>query len=229
MRASTVALAALCIAATAPAAHANIFKVYGEADLGAKFGKGTGGDLVNNNTDHFDAAFYENAGPLTYGATVGARFLFVDVHINHQQFHSFSGGDGDGSTQPTPTTSTWTDFAAGIDFELPFGSQTKEDKDNGRGTFIEVGAFLAYGVGTGAQVRPPLDNAQLSDHGFTGTAKLGFGKHLNTIFDYGVEVPVSYGYYFKKGTDKFVNDLSTHYQSAQVEILAYFRANLRIL
>ncbi|CAN5819545.1 hypothetical protein BH11MYX2_BH11MYX2_35780 [soil metagenome] len=223
MRASTVALTALCIAATAPVAHANVFKLYGEADLGGKYGKGTGGDLVNNSTDNFDAAFYENAGPLTYGLTVGARILFIDAHINHQQFHSFSSDDN------TPTTATWTDFAAGIDFELPVGSQTKEDKDNGRGTFVEVGAFLAYGVGTGAQVRPPLDSAQLSDHGFTATAKIGFGKHLNTIFDYGVEVPVSYGYYFKKGADQYVNDLSTHYQSAQVEFLAYVRANFRLL
>jgi hypothetical protein len=43
-----------------------------------------------------------------------------------------------------------------------------------------------------------------------------------------VFVPVQYGYYFKSGGGAAVNDLSTHYQSAQVAALLTLRANVRL-
>ena len=54
-----------------------------------------------------------------------------------------------------------------------------------------MGADLWFGLGTGAQVMPPLDNAQLTDKAFLAEGRFGFGKHLSKVFDLGVVVPVS--------------------------------------
>jgi hypothetical protein len=203
-------------------AEAGVFKLFAEVQGGGLAGVGTGGDLVNNNTMMFDEAFFENAGPLAYGAQIGAQFLFLEGHISHLQLRSFSD-----DTQ-RPELATWTSFHAGMRFEIPVGTQTAEDKKKGKGTFIEAGINIGFGLGTGAQVMPPLSNDELTDKGFFAEGRFGFGKHLNKVFDIGVFVPVQYGYYFKSGGGAAVNDLSTHYQSAQVAALLTLRANVRL-
>ncbi len=222
MRASPLACALATIAAVSSTADAGVFKLFADVQGGGMVGKGTGGDLVNNNTDMFDEAFFENAGPLAYGVTVGAQFLFLEGHISHLQFKSFS------DDPQKPSLATWTSVHAGMRFELPIGSQTEEDKKNGKGTFLEAGLNIGFGIGTGAQVMPPLSNDELTDKGFFAEGRIGIGKHLNTIFDIGVVVPVQYGYYFKSGGGAVVNDLSTHYQSAQIAALLTLRANIRL-
>ena len=199
-----------------------MFKLFAEAQGGGMVGKGTGGDLVNNDTGMFDEAFFENAGPLAYGVQVGAQFLFLEGHISHLQFKGFS------DDEQRPSLATWTSFHAGMRFELPIGTQTEKDKKDGKGTFIEAGINIGFGIGTGAQVMPPLSNDELTDKGFFAEGRLGFGKHLSTIFDIGVMVPVQYGYYFKSGGGAVANDLSTHYQSAQIAALLTLRANVRL-
>lgn len=222
MRASSVACALATIAAASSVADAGVFKLFAEAQGGGMFGKGTGGDLVNNNTDMFDEAFFENAGPLAYGLQVGAQFLFLEGHISHLQLRSFS------DDAQKPDLATWTAFHAGMRFEIPVGTRTEQDKKNGKGTFFEVGLNIGFGLGTGAQVMPPLSNDELTDKGFFAEGRVGFGKNLNTIFDIGVFVPVQYGYYFKSGGGAVANDLSTHYQSAQIAALLTLRANVRL-
>ena len=83
-----------------------------------------------------------------------------------------------------------------------------------------VATWTKIGVGTGQQVMPPLDNAQISDKGFLIQGVLGFGTHLSKNFDLGVSLPVSWGYFFKQGA---ANDLSNHYQGVQGEALAVLR------
>lgn len=202
------------IALAAAPAQADVFKVYAEAHGGGMAGKGTGGDLVNNAT--FDEAFFEQAPHGTYGALIGARFLFVDAQIQH---HQYTNGD---------RLATWTQFAAGLDFELPLGAQTKEQKAAGKGSYLSLGVHLGFGLGTGLQVTPPLSNDEITDKGFLLEGRLGFGKHLNKVFDIGVAIPVSYGYFFKTVGDAVVNDLETHYQSVQIEALLVLRANIRL-
>lgn len=219
MRASFVAYAFASLAIAGTTAEAGVFKLFAEAQGGGMIGKGTGGDLVNNNTDMFDEAFFENAGPLAYGLQVGAQFLFIEGHISHTQFRSFS------DDAQKPKLATWTAFCAGMRFEIGMGAQTEQDKKNGKGTFLEAGWNIGFGIGTGAQVMPPLSNDELTDKGFFAEGRIGIGKHLNTIFDIGLMVPVQYGYYFKNGP---VNDLSNHYQSAQVSALLVLRANVRL-
>ncbi len=204
------------VLATPAIAHADAFKVYAEAHGGGMAGKGTSGDLVNNMAAGVDAAFFENAPHLAYGALVGAKFLFLDGQIQHHQFRT---GD---------RLATWTQFAAGMDFELPVGTQTPEMKKARKGNYFGLGFHLAFGIGTGQQVMPPLSNDELTDKAFLVEGKLGFGKHLNKVFDIGVVVPVAWGYFFKTGNGATVNDLSTHYQSVQVEGLLVLRANFRV-
>lgn len=199
-----------------------MFKLFGEVYGGGMFGKGTGGDLVNNDTNMFDEAFFENAGPVAYGLQVGAQFLFLEGHISHTQYKGFS------DDAEKPSLATWTTIQAGMRFEIPIGAQTEQDKKNGKGTFFEIGLNIGGGIGTGAQVSPPLSNDELTDKGFFAEGRIGVGKHLNTIFDIGVMVPVQYGYYFKSGDGAVANDLSTHYQSAQISALLTLRANIRL-
>lgn len=211
-----VPLVAVALTGAPGAAHADVFKLYAEVHGGALGGQGTGGDLVNNTANMFDEAFFEQAPHGAYGVLVGGRFLFVDAQIQHHQFT-----DGD-------RLATWTQFAAGIDFELPIGSQTPEQKKAGKGSYLEFGAHVGFGLGTGQQVMPPLSNDEISDKGFILQGKLGLGKHLNKVFDLGLAVPISYGYFFKSGGGAAVNDLSTHYQSVQAAALLVLRANIRL-
>ena len=215
MRGLAGAVVLLMSSAPAPA-EANVFKLYAEAHGGGMYGKGTGGDLVNNTASDLDEAFFENAGPAAYGVAVGARFLVLAVEIQHHQY--VGGGD----------VSTWTQFGAGLQFEIGVGNASVADKKAGKGAYVQLGTMLFFGVGTGQQVMPPLSNDEVTDKGFLLQGSVGFGTHLNKALDIGISVPVSYGYFFKSGGDAVANDVSTHYQSAQLEALLVIRGSFKL-
>ncbi len=215
MRGFVAAVLVLVSSAPVPA-EANVFKLYAEAHGGGMYGKGTGGDLVNNTASDYDEAFFENAGPAAYGVAVGARFLVLAVEIQHHQY--VGGGD----------LSTWTQFGAGLQVEAGVGSPSVADKKAGKGAYVQFGAMVFFGVGTGQQVTPPLSNDELTDKGFLLQGSLGFGKHLNKALDIGISVPVSYGYFFKSGGDAVANNVSTHYQSVQLEALLVIRGSFKL-
>ncbi len=193
------------------AARADVFKLFAEAEGGAVFGKRLSGDAANES-----AAFFEKAPHGAYGATIGAHFLFFDAVIQHHQFTNGS------------RLATWTQFGGGLRFEVDLGSSTKEDKKAGKGGYAEISTNLFFGIGTGQQVDPPLSNDEITDKGFLIEGKLGFGKHLNKVFDIGVLFPISWGYFFKNGGGAVANDMSTHYQSIQGEALVVLRGNIRL-
>jgi hypothetical protein len=204
---------ALCIAtvlAMAAPASADVLKLFAEADGGAALGKGTSGDQVIK-----DSAFFAKAPHLDYGVLVGAEFLFLDAWIQHHQLT-------DGSR-----IATWTQFGAGIHAQIDLGDD-KQQKAH-EGGFFEFGVGAWFGLGTGQQVQPPLDNAQITDKAFLLEGRVGGGKHLSSVFDLGVSIPVSWGYFFKNGNGAAVNDVSTHYQGVQGEALVFLRANIRLL
>lgn len=201
---SVLVLAAMVVPATA---SAEVFKLYGEAQGGGLYGKGIAGD------HKADSAFAGGRG--AYGALVGGQFLIFDVHIHHRQYIN-----GDGLT-------TWTQFTGGFNFGFDTGSP-QEKKEN-KGGYVALGVGLAFGVGTGQQVDPPLDNSQVTDKGFLLEGKFGFGKHLNKVFDIGLSVPVSFGYLFKSGNGATANDTSNQYQTVQGEVLLVLRANIRFI
>ena len=204
------ALSFAMVLAVATPASADVFKLFAEVDGGGAYGKGTSGDQVIK-----DSAFFAKAPHLGYGALIGAEFLFLDAWIQHHQLT-------DGSR-----ISTWTQFGAGVHGTVDLGD-AKQQKAH-EGGFFEFGVGAWFGLGTGQQVMPPLDNAQITDKAFLVEGRVGFGTHLSSVFDFGLSVPVSWGYFFKNGNGAVANDVSTHYQGIQGEALLYLRANIRLL
>ncbi|HMG55284.1 MAG TPA: hypothetical protein VK601_17425 [Kofleriaceae bacterium] len=191
-------------------ASADVLKLFVEGNGGGAAGKGTSGEQRIK-----DSAFFAQSPHLVYGAAVGVEFLFLDAEIQHHQFT-------DGSR-----LTTWTQFGAGVHGTIDTGD-AKQQKAHDSG-YVELGIGGWFGVGTGQQVMPPLDNAQITDKAFLIEGRIGAGKHLNSVFDIGVIVPVSWGYFFKNGNGAAANDTSTHYQAVQGEALVVLRANIRLL
>jgi hypothetical protein len=204
---SRVVLVAFMMAAAPAVASADVFKLYGEVHGGGMYGKKYAGEAG-------DQGFFAQSKGGAYGALVGGQFLILDAHIKHHQF-------------PNDGISTWTQANAGLNFAVNTGSD--QDKKAHKGGYFEMGVWAGFGLATGAQVDPPLDNSEVSDKGFMLDARLGAGKHLSGIFDIGLAVPASWGYFFRTGDGAVVNDISTHYQSVQIEILLVLRANLRFI
>ncbi len=210
LRALAVTAAITAVWATSATASADVLKLFVEADAGGVLGKGTSGDQAIK-----DAAFFAKAPHADYGLLIGAEFVFLDAWIQHHQFT-----DGD-------RIATWTQFGLGIHAEVDFGSP--EQQRAHEGGYFEFGGGGWFGLGTGQQVMPPLDNAQITDKAFIAEGRLGLGTHLSHVFDLGVQVPVSWGYFVKNGNGAAVNDSSGHYQSVQGEALLYLRANIHLL
>lgn len=201
----SLVLPVLALAAIPATASADVFKLYAEARGGGMYGSGLAGDQK-------DAAFAQRSRGLGYGALVGGQFLIFDGHVKHTQYRH------------SGELTTWTQFNAGLNFALDMG--TEQQKKAFKGSYFQMGAALGFGVGTGAQIDPPLDNSEVTDKGFFVEGRIGFGKHLNKVFDLGVEVPVSWAYLFKSGA---ANDESNQYQQIQIDALLVLRANLRFL
>jgi hypothetical protein len=198
------ALALLVVLAPA-AASADTFKLFGEIHAGGMYGKGIAGAQQN-------ASFFENSPHGMYGAEIGAEFLFLDAWIQHHQYT-------DGSR-----LTTWTQFGLGIHNTMDLGSS--EEQKAGKGNYFEIGGGAWFGIGTGQQVMPPLDNAQVSDKGFLLEGRAGFGIHFSRELDLGLQVPVSYGFFFKNGVA--ANDVSNQYRGWQAELLVALRGNLHL-
>ena len=196
--------------ATSASASADVLKLFVEADGGGAYGVGTGGDKVIK-----DSAFFAKAPHLDYGALVGAELVFLDAWIQHHQFT-------DGSR-----IATWTQLGVGVHGTIDTGDLKQQKAHDGG--YFEFGIGGWFGVGTGQQVVPPLDNAQITDKALLVEGRLGVGKHLGDVFDVGLTVPVSWGYFFKNGDGAAINDVSTHYRGLQGEALLVLRANIRLL
>lgn len=208
LRATVVSIAVL---AAAPAANADVVVVMGNVHGGGMVGKGTSGDQK-------DEAFFANAPNGAYGLSLTGRFLFLAADITHRQY-SFFGGETENSLR------TWTQFSAGVDFEIGLGS-TQQKKER-KGSFFQVSAMAGFGLGTGQQIEPPLDNGEVTDKGLMLGGKIALGTHLSKHFDMGLMIPVQYGYFFKNGVA--ANDVSNHYQGIHAEALLFLRLYLKLL
>jgi hypothetical protein len=94
--------------------------------------------------------------------------------------------------------------------------------------YIDLGLAAGFGVGTGQQVMPPLDNGQLTDKGFLGQVHVGLGYRLSRALSLGVRVPVQAGYLFKTGEGAAANDRGNQYVSVNASVLVELRLNLSV-
>jgi hypothetical protein len=203
MRVARTLLVALGLLLTAAPAVAGPFELHADLRVGAATGKGIGGDQK-------DRDFFAQSDGGVYGVLVGARLLFIEVSIEHDQFTDFKDLKG-----------TWSELKVGtggsIALDAPLRGQDSA-------LFLSFGFGVGFGVGTGRQVDPPLDNAQISDKGLMLNVRVGLEYRLGGFFALGVEVPAGWGYMWKN--DVPVNDTSNHYQTFHVMGLAFVRARV---
>jgi hypothetical protein len=188
-------------------------------------GGGAGGQGVSG--DRADDAFHAGATGATYGAIAGVELLFLDAWIEHNQYvdaEQFAG--------------TWTQFMVGLDTQIDIGARDRGTKSDAEGNptgddgysalFADLGMGVGFGVGTGQQVDPPLDNSELTDKGFVAQLHVGMGYRLSRMLSLGVTLPVQAGYLFKSGEGAVANDQSTQYASVQAAVLFNLRLDLTI-
>ncbi|MCG8420161.1 MAG: hypothetical protein MJE77_19700 [Proteobacteria bacterium] len=215
-----IAAAGLLACLLPASAQADLLSLYAEAHGGLASGDGIGGY-------HSNDAFHRGAKGVAYGALVGVEVLFIDAWVEHTQYQDSTGLAG-----------TWTQFMTGLDIQFDVGQKTRGgtiDAD-GRVTgsdryspvYGEVGLAVGFGVGTGQQVMPPLDNSEITDKGFLAQGHLGLGYRLNRLMSIGIRIPVQSAYMFKSGEGGAANDESTHYRSVQGAALVNFRLVLNL-
>src|SRR5690349_13177073 len=167
---------------------------------GGGFGQGLAGTFKD------DAFFDDKAGGL-YGLRLGAAVLFIDVIIDHWQFTAGS------------VIGTWTQFMLGFDVDFALGDDPPPGQKKAR-PYAEIGAYAGYGVGTGGQVDPPLDNSEVSDKGLVGQASIGVDYRLTDVFSLGLNLPVTYAYSLKQGA---ADDEENYYQQFGAAAIFYAR------
>jgi hypothetical protein len=181
-------------------------------DLTAQLLAGGGGGAGLSGAQK-DAAFFDKAAGGLWGARLGVELLFTDVWVEHWQM------------QGSSLLGTWTQFMAGADVSFGIGDPAlgKDGKPGRQKTFAELGFYVGYGLATGQQVEPPLDNAELSDKGFLAQMSLGIDYRFSNFVSAGLTVPMTYGYMFKNGA---ANDESTRYQQFHAAGFLYLRLSV---
>jgi hypothetical protein len=199
-------------------ARADYVAAFGQIQAGYADGRGIAGAQQ-------DEAFFEGAAGLSYGVRAGVEILFITAWVEHNQFVNDGGVHG-----------TWTQLMAGLGHAFSLGNTQKGMGTDAEGNptggysayFGEFGLAAGFGVGTGQQVEPPLNNAQVTDKGLVGQVTLGGGYRLTEFLSLGIQVPVQGAYLFKNGGGQFANDESTHYQSVHAAALVNLRLRLGI-
>ena len=195
----------------APAASAEVLQLQAEIRGGGAGGTGIGGARQND-------AFHAGASGAAYGALVGAEVLFFDGWIDHTQYRTDSGLAG-----------TWTQFMLGLDTQFDIGERSRgTGEDRHAPVFGEVGFAIGFGVGTGQQIEPPLDNSEVTDKGFLGQVQLGIGYRLTRILSVGVSFPIQGAYLFKNGAGQAANDTGSQYYSVEGAALLNLRLALTL-
>ena len=197
-------------------ASADMLTLRVDAKAGASGGKGMFGERQNE-------SFQGGHGIATYGVAVGAEVFFIDAWVQHDQF--ISGGK----------VSTWTQFMLGIDVEIDMGEKTGGDVgDSGKivggyySMFAELGMGVGFGVGTGRQVVPPLDNSQVTDKGFLFEGRAFVAYRLSKLFAVGLMLPAQFGYFTKAGSGTAANNTDNHYSAFSGAAMLTFRSSWQL-
>lgn len=208
-------LAALALTAVAAPARADLASLYADIHGGVAGGKRVKGDAGVD-------AFHAGARGAVLGALVGVEVLFIDAWLQHDQYV-----DGEG------VAGTWTQLMTGVDLQLDLGAPAvaagPPPADGGASTgtapgYLEVGGAIGFAVGTGQQVDPPLDNAEVTDKGFVAQVAFGAGLRLTDVVSLGVAVPLQWAYLYKNGADVVAED--SFYSESSYAVLATLRCTL---
>lgn len=215
-----LSLAVLALAmSSAPLAHADIIGGSVRVHGGGASGKGIKGDLK-------DESFAEGVQGGTYGVRVGVEVFFLNLWLGHDQY---VGSDG--------LVGTWTTLPMiGFDTQFDVGSPGPATQNSAgkmvRGApnwFFHVGFGAGFGVGTGQQIDPPLDNAEVTDKGFMFEGEVGLARKLGAGLSLGLAVPVQYRVMFKNGADAVANNPEDRYHSLAGSVLLNFKYKLKLL
>ncbi len=184
------ALALLAALSGATPARAALFELSASLRVGAATGTGIGGAQQ-------DRDFFAGARGATYCARAGLEVLWLRVTLEHDQFTDFS-----------TVTGTWTQLMVGPHFAFPLNEAPPGERPS---LYADLGVAVGAGIGTGRQIVPPLDNAQISDRGLMLELQLGIEKRFGRFFGVGISLPLAWGYLVKN--DVPANDTSSWYQS----------------
>lgn len=183
-------------------AHAKLLDVYGSTKAGYVTGRGTN-SLVPNASDYFDI----EKGP-GFGFEVGAEILFLDFMVNGTRIFDRAadsrGEDGAGY---------FFQFLTGIDGDFAIG----EGEDPS--TFLRIGVNGGAALGTHRKVKPPLDNAQVSDKGFVVNGVIALDYHLGKLFVVGLEFMPGWHYFFPGGDSDKNQSVNGNDQSKGVHMM----------
>lgn len=212
-----LAMTVLGMSASPALASADVLTLRADSKLGGAAGKGMFGERK-------DAGFYEGGARPSYGLILGAEVFFIDAWIEHDQF--LKSGDVNG---------TWTQFMLGVDVEIDIGKTKAGDVSaDGKPTggysawMAELGMGAGFGVGTGQQVDPPLDNSEVTDKGILLEARAMVAYRLTEMFSLGVTVPFQFGYFTKSGSGTVANSVDNHYAGMSGSAMLTFRAALKL-
>ena len=192
---------------------ADILSLRADVKVGAAGGSGMFGERK-------DESFQGGHGTVAYGVAVGAEVFLIDGWIQHEQF--VGGGN----------TSTWTQFMLGFDVEIGLGDK-KGTRFNDAGKevggyesiMLELGMGAGFGVGTGQQVTPPLDNSQVTDKGFLVEGRIFVAHRITKLFAVGIMIPTQFGYFTKSGSGTAANNVDNHYTAFSGSVMLTFRSS----
>jgi hypothetical protein len=177
-------LAFVLILLASTSARADVFAIFAQANVGFSAGSSLGGDQRDSN-------FFERTKGFAYGAVVGAQILILRVWIDHQQYTNFSDFKG-----------TWTQFMIGSQFGLPL---EVIPFDFG----VRLGA--GFGLGTGQQIVPPLDNGEITDKAIVGEITPSLKYKFNSVVGIGFELPIEFALVFKSDAPVTQSDKYTSF------------------
>ncbi len=188
------------------------------ADVKAGVGGGTG--MFGERKDD---AFQAGHGTAGYGVAVGAEIFLIDAWVQHEQF--VGGGN----------TSTWTQFMLGFDGQIGVGDKkgthcddAGKEKGGYESIMVELGMGAGFGVGTGLQVTPPLDNAQVTDKGFLLEGRIFVAHRITKAFAVGIMLPAHFGYFTKSGSGTAANNVDNHYTAAGGSAMLTLRGSVQL-
>ncbi len=200
--------AALVVLGSTRVASATILDIFAQPQAG-----GMGGYGIAGATDAKENDFFKGATGGSYGALVGVKVFFLTGMVEHDQYFT------------SKLTGTWTQFLLGVDFRFKVGDTPPEGKKHKN--FGRISLAGGYGLGTGQQVDPPLDNAQVSDKGFIGQFTFSMEHDFNKVMTFGLALPVEYGYLFKNNAGP-ANDETQQYQSIHASAYLFLRFHIEI-